>query len=104
MAMNKDSYARLPDDLKKVIDANSGGWLAKEFGRRWTSDDARGRAKAESLGHPIITLSDAEEARWRKASQPVYESWIKEMDAKGLPGRQMVEDAEKLVAKHKAAK
>lgn len=103
MAMNKDSYAKLPADLKKVIDANSGGWLAKEFGTRWNNDDKRGRAKAQSLGHPIVTLSETEEARWRKASQPVYEDWIKEMDAKGLPGRQMVEDAERLVAKYKAA-
>lgn len=103
MVMNKDSYAKLPDDLKKVIDANSGGWLAKEFGRRWTEDDKRGRAKAESLKHPIYTLSETEAARWRKASQVVYDSWIKEMDGKGLPGKQMVDDAERLVAKYKAA-
>lgn len=100
--MNKESYARLPADLKKVIDANSGVWLAKEFGRRWTNDDKRGRAKAQSLHHPIYILSEAEEARWRKAAQPAYDSWIKEMDAKGLPGKQMVESAEALVAKYKA--
>jgi TRAP-type C4-dicarboxylate transport system substrate-binding protein len=103
MVMNKDSYAKLPADLKKVIDANSGGWLAKEFGSRWTNDDKRGRAKAASLKHQIFTLSEAEEARWRKASQPVYDEWIKEMNAKGLPGKQMVEDAERLIAKYKAA-
>ena len=103
LAMNKQSYAKLPDDLKKVIDANSGAWLAREFGARWTSDDKRGRAMALALGHPVITLSKAEEARWRKASQPVYDNWIREMEAKGLPGRQMVEDAEALIAKHKVA-
>jgi TRAP-type C4-dicarboxylate transport system substrate-binding protein len=102
MMMNKQSYANLPPDLKKVIDANSGEWLAKEFGRRWEKDDLRGIAKAKKLGHQIIRISPEEEARWRKASQPVYDAWIKEMDAKGLPGRQMVEDADRLVAKYKA--
>jgi len=102
MIMNNNSYAKLPPDLKKVIDDNSGLWLAKEFGRRWTNDDKRGRAKAQSLGHPIYVLSDAEEVRWRKATQPVYDNWIKDMDAKGLPGKQMVDDAEQLVAKFKA--
>jgi len=101
--MNKNSYAKLPPDLKKVIDANSGEWLAIEFGRRWAKDDLRGAGKAKKLGHEIIEISSEEEARWRKASQPVYDEWIKEMDAKGLPGRQMVEDAERLVAKYRAA-
>jgi len=102
MLMNKQSYAKLPPDLKKVIDANSGVWLAKEFGRRWAKDDLRGIAKAKKLGHQIIEISPEEEARWRKASQPVYDAWIKEMDGKGLPGRKLVEEADRLVAKYKS--
>jgi TRAP-type C4-dicarboxylate transport system substrate-binding protein len=100
MVMNKQSYEKLPAELKKVIDANSGEWLAREFGSRWEKDDMPARAKAEKLGHPIISVPEAEQARWRKAAQPVYDDWIKEMDAKGLPGRQMVEDAERLIAKY----
>jgi len=103
MVMNKNSYAKLPADLKKVIDANSGRWLAKEFGMKWANGDARGRSKAIMLKHPVATLSGQEEARWRWAAQPVYDNWIKEIDARGLPGKQMVEDAERLVAKFKAA-
>jgi TRAP-type C4-dicarboxylate transport system substrate-binding protein len=102
MLMNKQSYAKLPPDLKKVIDANSGEWLAKEFGRRWAADDLRGVDKAKKLGHQIIVISPEEEVRWRKASQPVYDAWIKEMDAKGFSGRQLVEEADRLIAKYKA--
>jgi len=102
LLMNKQSYAKLPPDLKKVIDNNSGEWLAKEFGRRWEQDDIPSRAKAKKLGHPIIEIPEAEQNRWRKATQSVYDSWIKSMDAKGLPGRAMVEDADQLIAKYKA--
>ena len=102
MLMNKQSYAKLPPDLKKVIDANSGEQLAKAFGRRWENDDKPGIARAKKLGHPIIVLSAEEEARWRKVTEPVYQSWIKTMDGKGLPGKQMVAEAVALVAKYKA--
>jgi len=102
LLMNRNSYARLPAKVKAAIDANSGEWLAKEFGRRWETDDKRGYDKARKLGHEIISVADAEEARWRKAAQPAYDSWIKEMDGLGLPGRQMVEDAENLIAKYEA--
>jgi TRAP-type C4-dicarboxylate transport system substrate-binding protein len=102
MLMNKQSYAKLPAKAKAALDANTGEWLAKEFGRRWEADDKRGYDKAKKLGHEIIQVSDAEEARWRKAAQPSYDNWIREMNDKGLPGRQMVEDAEKLIAKYAA--
>lgn len=102
MLMNKESYAKLPPDLKKVIDANSGEQLAKEFGRRWEHDDKPGIAKAKKLGHPIIEVSQEEQARWRKVTEPVYQKWIKTMDGKGLPGKEMVTAAQALVAKYKA--
>jgi TRAP-type C4-dicarboxylate transport system substrate-binding protein len=100
--MNKQSYAQLTPELKHVIDANSGEWLAKEFGRRWEHDDQPGIARANKLGHPIIVVSKAEQARWREATEPVYQSWIEDMNAKGLPGSEMVAAAEQLVAEYKA--
>jgi TRAP-type C4-dicarboxylate transport system substrate-binding protein len=103
LLMNKTAYAKLPPDLKKVIDANSGEWLAKEFGRRWEKDDVPGRAKAKELGHTVSVVSEAEQKRWREATQSVYDEWTKSMDAKGLPGSQMIADAVALVAKYKAA-
>lgn len=103
MVMNKQSYEKLSPDLKKAIDANSGEWVAKEFGRRWENDDKPGIAKAKKLGHEIIQVPQAEQDRWRKATESVYASWIKEMDGKGFKGEQLVEDARQLVAKYKSA-
>jgi len=103
MLMNKQSYAKLPNKIKKVLDANSAEWMAIEFGKRWENDDKRGYAKAKKLKHEIIHVSDAEQARWRKAAQPAYDAWVKEMDGRGLPGAQMVKDAQALIAKYTAA-
>src|SRR5690606_5912047 len=35
MTMNKEKYESLPDDLKKVIDDNSGMALTKKVGKMW---------------------------------------------------------------------
>jgi TRAP-type C4-dicarboxylate transport system substrate-binding protein len=103
MMMNKQSYEKLPPELRKVIDANSGEEVAKEFGRRWENDDKPGIAKAQKQGGEIIKVPEDEQARWRKATQPVYDNWIKEMDEKGYSGRKLVEDAQELVAKYRTA-
>ena len=103
MMMNKDSYAKLPADLKKVLDDNSGAKLAQWFGERWEHDDQPGVQRAKQLKHEVVDISDAEIARWRKVVQPVYDEWIKEMDAKGLDGAKLVATAEQLVAKYRAS-
>jgi TRAP-type C4-dicarboxylate transport system substrate-binding protein len=41
--MNKDSYAKLPPDLKKVIDDNSGRNIAKWAGQNWIDIEVPGK-------------------------------------------------------------
>lgn len=105
MMMNKNSYAKLSPAAKKAIDMYSGAKQAAAFGVRWENDDKPGRAKAKELGHEIITIKDDELVKWRKAMQPVYDAWVKDMTAKGHPGKELLADAEALIAKYqKAAK
>jgi TRAP-type transport system periplasmic protein len=98
-AMNKDSYDALPDDLKKVIDKNSGRELARQFGKVMDEGDARGKAIAEKAGNKIIVLDDAETARWKKAGESVTANWIKDMDNRGLDGTTLYKDAVTFAAK-----
>ena len=102
MIMNKQSYAKLPADLKKAIDDNCTDAMAVEFGYRWEKDDAPGRAKAIKLKHEVYAIAPEEEARWKAAAKPAYDEWSKEMTAKGLPAAEMISDAENLVAKYRA--
>lgn len=102
LLMNKESYARLPRDLQKVIDDNGTDAMAVEFGYRWEKDDAPGRAKAIELKHEVFAIPPEEEARWKAAAKPAYDEWSKEMTEKGLPAAEMIADAERLVAKYRA--
>ncbi len=99
-AMNKDKYESLPDDLKAIIDANSGMMASAWAGQAMDKGDGPGKEVIEQQGNPIIALSDEETERWKQLSEPIIQEWIEEMSAKGLPAAQMVEDARALVAKH----
>ena len=99
-AMNKDSYARLPDDLKRVIDDNSGPDVAALFGAAMDAGDTAGLRVAQQAGNAIITLDAAETARWREASQPVIDDWIAEMAAEGHDADALVAEARALIARH----
>lgn len=100
--MNQDSYNALPDDLKALIDANSGVEVARMFGKAMDDGDAAGLAIAEELGNNIITLDETETARWRAAAQPTIDQWFSDMEGQGIDGRALYERATELVAAESA--
>lgn len=98
MAMNHDSYNALPDDLKAVIDANSGLEFSAFAGRTQQEYDAPARALAEERGNTIITLDAAQTAAWAEAAAPTIDAWIAEADAAGIDGTGLYRDAVALIA------
>jgi TRAP-type C4-dicarboxylate transport system substrate-binding protein len=101
-AMNQSAYDNLPDDLKKVIDANSGMEAAAMMGRVMDEGDKVGLAIAQKLGNNIVTLDEAETQRWKDAAEPLIDQWETEMTAKGADGKALVEEARALIEKHGA--
>jgi len=100
-AMNQARYDSLPADLKKVIDNNSGAALSRAIGKTWDESQAAGRKAAQDRGNTIITLSAAETDNWIKASASIYDEWVVDMDKRGLPGKQMLQEARDLLAKYR---
>ncbi len=99
-AMNQGSYDKLPDDLKKVIDANSGMMAAAWAGRAMDGGDVIGRKLAKEKGNNIIVLDEAETQRWKEAASSMVDKWVADMKAKGIDGAMLVKDAQALVKKH----
>lgn len=97
-AMNKDKYESLPDDLKAVIDANSGEMASAWAGRAHDTGDAEGRDILLAAGHRAAELSVEETARIEALGDEVIAAWIEEMNAKGYDGAQLVADARAAVA------
>jgi TRAP-type C4-dicarboxylate transport system substrate-binding protein len=100
-AMNQAKYDSLPADLKKVIDANSGPQLSQQIGKIWDNSQAAGRKLAQERGNTFYMIPNAELDNWVKASAPLYDDWIADMDKRSLPGKAMLAEARELLGKYK---
>jgi TRAP-type C4-dicarboxylate transport system substrate-binding protein len=99
-SMNKASYDKLPPDLKKVIDNNSGQVAAALFGKAMDEGDKVGREIAVKAGNKITELELAEVQRWRRTAATVETDWINEVKSKGIDGAQLAAEARALIAKY----
>ncbi len=96
-AMNKDVYDGMPDDLRAIIDANSGMMASKWAGRAHDTGDVVGRDLMAADGNEIAQLSEDETARIKALGVEVTTDWIAEMDAKGHDGAALVSAAQDAV-------
>lgn len=96
LAMNKDRYEGLPDDLKAVIDANSGLAFSVFAGRVMAAADGPAREIAVENGNNIITVSDTSE--WAELVTPIYDTWVADMESKGIDGQARIDQARELMA------
>ncbi len=99
LVMNKDSYEKMPSDLKRVIDGESGMGLAHKFGARWLKDDGPALNVANKSGKPFYNFSEADRKKWETAAAPVFTSWVARMKEKGIDGQELIDAARAAVAK-----
>jgi TRAP-type transport system periplasmic protein len=100
LVMNKAAYDRLPKDLKAVIDANSGLPAAGMAGTMWDLQAAAASDVVAQRGDPITTLQPEAVAHWRKAVQPVTDSWLKSMKEQKVDGAKLLASTHALLIKY----
>jgi hypothetical protein len=100
LAMNKAAYDKLPRELKTVIDNNSGQPAATIAGAMWDVQAAAVIDMVSGRGDPITTLLPEAVARWRKATEPVVEAWLKDMKEHKVDGGKLLANARALQAKY----
>ncbi len=100
LAMNKDRYESLPDDLKKVIDDNSGLEFSVFAGGTQADADGPARQVAVDAGNNIITVTEEQAAEWEKIAKPIYESWVADMNSKGIDGQALIDEARRLMSEY----
>ena len=98
--MNKARYDGLPDDLKAVIDQNSGANIAEEIGRVWMEVEDPGLQAAIAAGNEIIRWPVADKPEWQAAVQPAIDRWVKEVTDAGIDGQALLEAATHAVEAH----
>jgi len=100
LSMNRERYESLPDDLRAVIDANSGLEFSIFAGGTQADSDGPARAIAVERGNNITTVSAEAAAAWAEAAAPVYDRWLADVAAQGIDGQALIDQARALMAEY----
>ncbi|GGB89323.1 hypothetical protein GCM10011352_14130 [Marinobacterium zhoushanense] len=97
VTMNKSTYARMPEDLKKIIDDNTGMRWAEKLGKAYDELDLVGVQQAKEMGHSITVIENgADNPAWKPTLDRVTEQYVSGLSAQGLPAGQVFERAQVL--------
>ena len=98
--MNKDRYESLPDDLKEIIDRNSGRDFAAQIGDVFNNVEEVGKKMINDGKGQVVQLTPEEKATFDDASASVVDRWIEEAKSNGIDGAALVEKAKAAVLAH----
>lgn len=97
--MNLKTWNNLSPDVQKILDEINREYVdiaAKIFDEH----EKVGRKLCEDPGHQIYSLTPTERQRWSERILPLWDRWIADMEAKGLPGRKIAEETRELSKKY----
>ena len=100
-AMNNDSYASLPDDLKKIVDDHSGRAFAEEMGTVWDAAEQPGKTLQYESGGELVRLDAEATAHIAKLGEEIVDRWVKEVEAKDIKGKTIVRWARSAMDKYR---
>ncbi len=99
VTMNKEKYESLPDDLKKVIDDNSGAQMARTAGNLFDSEDAKIMAIAKARGDTMINIPDPlNDPAWKNILEPEIQKYLNDVEAIGLDSQTVYRKAKEASA------
>jgi TRAP-type C4-dicarboxylate transport system substrate-binding protein len=93
MLMNQRKYDRMPDDLKEILDRNSGKALSMRFGKAWDEPIMKAR---ESSADSIVAIAPSDYQAMQQATAAVPEQWAEDVTGKGLDGMALLEGVRSL--------
>jgi TRAP-type C4-dicarboxylate transport system substrate-binding protein len=89
--INNDAWAKLPEQYKELMHlAVEEGYTAMY--KAHAESDTADFAAYKKRGITLVELGESELAQFRDAAgQPVWDQWVKDREAEGLAGREMLE-------------
>ncbi|WP_417586534.1 TRAP transporter substrate-binding protein [Pararhodobacter oceanensis] len=102
LAMNQDVYDDMPEDLRAIIDRNSGLDFSVFAGGVQSDADGPARQIAVDRGNNIITVAEADLGPWHEAVEPIYDAWIADLEGQGIDAQALVDRTRELMAEYEA--
>lgn len=96
VAMNKGVYEDLPQDLKAIVDEHSGARWSQHMAAIYDDLDNQSRAEALRQGDSVVAFDESIRAAWQPALDKVTDAYLNNLEADGLPARQVYDRARTL--------
>lgn len=91
--MNKGTWNKMPADIQKIIDENSGLAMSSWCGKAYDAAEGPFKERAIKKGIEMIELSPADIQTLHDQTMPLRASWIKAMKERGLDGEPVLKGA-----------
>ncbi|MGM0856924.1 MAG: TRAP transporter substrate-binding protein [Pseudomonadota bacterium] len=92
--MNQRAYDSLTPEQQEVINNNSGMKWAENAGEVFDRLDVEGKQEAADAGHTIREIENPlDHPDWQKPLQDGIESYLTELEERGLPGQEVYDAA-----------
>jgi TRAP-type C4-dicarboxylate transport system substrate-binding protein len=102
--MNKAKYDGLSAAQKKAVDDNCTNEAALKFAAEWADFEHGGRAKIQAMSdHEVYSITPAQVAEWRKASEPLQNVWADGVKKAGLDPAAVMKELKDSLGKFSAA-
>ncbi|MGD9213031.1 MAG: TRAP transporter substrate-binding protein [Desulfobacteraceae bacterium] len=100
--MNLDKWNSLPEDVKTLIESESGEKISRQIGIAFDKVEAEYEKSIlendKKLNNPpAYTSTDEDRQKMIKAVQPVIDKWVKKNEKKGYPAKAMLDDIRNMV-------
>ena len=100
-AMSLNAWNSLPNDIQKVFEELSGDHGVELTGMQEVKYEEWGWNFTQEQGTEVIELPPEDQAKAMELLAPIPAKWAADMDAKGLPGTEILEEVKKLYAASK---
>lgn len=99
VAMNQQTYKKLSSEDRAMLDSLTGRRMAMLGAKNYDDEADDGLDALKKVKASIYQLTPAETEKWKQATSQMSKEWIKEMESKGLPGKQVYDKMLSLIAK-----
>jgi TRAP-type C4-dicarboxylate transport system substrate-binding protein len=89
VAMNQQSYKKLSAEDRALLDNLTGKRMALLGAKNYDDEADDGMDALKKAKANIYQLTPAETEKWKQATAQVSKEWIKEMESKSRPGKQV---------------
>lgn len=97
VVMNKTRWNSLPEDIRTIITEVNQEWIDKQ-GLAWDESDRDAIEYLASLGHPVVSLTSADNRALTAAVRPILEEYAAGAESQGLPAQAVLDDILALLA------